>query len=343
MQLMPERQTGQPALDGPPRRRYLGRPSEQDATVLRLESPTKAAVAGTSVVIPALNEESVIGSVVRRVREYLGPNDEVIVVDDGSTDGTAAAAADAGARVISRPYNFGNGSAIKTGARAALGQYVLMLDADGQHDPAEIPELLRRLKTYDMVVAAREMDSHASRGRRLANAVFNRLASNLTGREILDLTSGYRAVRKHVIEEFLPLLPNRFSYPTTITMAALRAGYTVDYLPIRAAKRQGKEKSKIKPVRDGLRFLQIIFKVITLFAPMRVFTPVSAVPAALGVGTIIGGLLLGNGISMLGSMLLMTAMFLFCVGLISEQISALRFERHGNHGLSANELVAAGA
>lgn len=303
-----------------------------DTGVLRLADPDLHVAVGTTVVIPALNEEETVGDVVRRAREVLDPDDEVIVVDDGSTDDTGRVAEEAGARVVRRPYPFGNGSAIKAGARAARGERIIMLDADGQHDPALIPRLLEELEDHDMVVAAREADSHASRGRRLANAVFNRLASKLTNREILDLTSGYRAVRRRVLHEFLPLLPNQFSYPTTITMACLRAGYTVSYVPIRAAMRRGKEKSKIKPVSDGLKFLTIIFKIVTLFAPMRVFAPVSALPFGIGALTFLGALATGGGASTTGALLLTMGLFLFCIGLVSEQIAALRFERHGNHG-----------
>ena len=300
--------------------------------VLRLEQPEPLVEVATSVVIPAHNEAETVGDVVRRVREVIGPHDEVIVVNDGSTDDTGPLAEAAGARVISRPYRFGNGSAIKAGARAAQGRFVVMLDADGQHDPAQIPDILRNLETYDMVVAARAMDSHASRGRRLANTVFNGLASRLSNRQIDDLTSGFRGVRRHVLLEFLPLLPNQFSYPTTITLASLKAGYTVHYVPIRAARRKGAEPSKIRPARDGVHFLQIILKIVTLYAPLRVFAPLSALPMALGLLSFAVRLFTGKGASVTGAMLLMMGVFVFGLGLISEQIAALRFERHGNHG-----------
>lgn len=301
--------------------------------VLRLTERRPETV-GTSVVIPAYNEEGGVADVVRRVKEVLGPHDEIIVVDDGSSDDTAEAATEAGATVVRRPYNFGNGSAIKTGARVATGDKLVMLDADGQHDPAVIPTLLRRLDTYDLVVAAREPGSQATVWRRAANGVFNGLASHLTNHKIADLTSGYRAIRRDILEEFLPLLPNQFSYPTTTTLACLRAGYTVDFVPIEARKRSGAEKSKIKPISDGLKFLTIILKIITLFAPMRVFGPLSVAPLTLGALSFGVRLVTGKGASTTGALLLMAGLVLFCMGLISEQITALRFERHDRHALA---------
>ncbi|MBI4260080.1 MAG: glycosyltransferase family 2 protein [Actinobacteria bacterium] len=296
-----------------------------------LEDPSTVA---TTVIMPAHNEAAVIADVIRRVRRAVGAGAEILVVDDGSTDDTAAVAEEAGARVIRRPYCFGNGSAVKAGVRAAQGDRIVLIDADGQHDPAQIPELLAALDEYDMVVAARAPDSHASRGRRLANKVFNGLASHLTKKKIEDLTSGYRAVRRHVIEEFLPLLPNQFSYPTTITLCALKAGYTVHYVPTRAARRVKGTKSHIRPAKDGLHFLTIILKIVTLYSPLRVFAPISLLPVILGALSFVYRLFTGRGASVTGALFLSIGLFLFCMGLISEQIAALRFERGSRNGVS---------
>ena len=305
--------------------------SSEDAQLVQTDNRivriTPANPVGTSIVIPAHNEVEAIAAVVQGALAVLEPDDEVIVVDDGSTDGTAEEAEAAGARVVRRPYRFGNGSAIKAGVRASRGQAVLMMDGDGQHDPALIPQMLELLETYDMVVGARDPRSHASKGRRVANAVFNGLASKLAHHRIEDLTSGFRAVRSHVFHEFLPLLPNQFSYPTTITLASLKAGYTVHYMPIEARKRQGDEPSKIRPARDGLHFLSIILKIVTMYAPMRVFAPIAALPAAAGTLSFIVRVITGRGASVTGALLLTMGLFLFCMGLISEQIAALRFER----------------
>jgi glycosyltransferase involved in cell wall biosynthesis len=291
-----------------------------------------AEAVGTSLVIPAHNEEASVGEVVRRARSVLGDNDEIVVVDDGSTDATPIVAENAGARVVRRPYRFGNGSAVKAGIRAARGRRIVLCDADGQHDPTDIPRLVEALDRYDMVVGARSPDDHAGWARRFANTiVFNKLAARLSGREILDLTSGFRAMRRGIADEFLPLLPNTFGYPATITLATVKAGYTLHYVPIRAARRESTAKSHIKPMRDGFRFLTIILKIITMFAPMRVFGPVSLLPAACGALSLALQAITGRGASTTGALLLSVALFLFCIGLVSEQIASLRFERHGNH------------
>src|SRR5690554_5912818 len=206
-----------------------------------------------SIILPAKNESAAIGATIASIVALL-PDAEVIVVNDGSTDNTAAVAEIAGARVLSHPYSKGNGASIKTGARAATGEVIVFMDADGQHDPVDIPRLLQRLdEGHDMVVGARQAGSQASVGRGLANGLYNRLATYMTGHRIEDLTSGFRAVRADKFREFLYLLPNGFSYPTTSTMAFFRAGYSVAYEPIHAAQRIG--KSHINLLRDGTRFL----------------------------------------------------------------------------------------
>jgi glycosyltransferase involved in cell wall biosynthesis len=235
-----------------------------------------------SVVMPAKNEAGAIGEVIEAIRRY-ATDAEILVVDDGSTDDTASIAEAAGARVFSHRYCMGNGAAIKTGARSASGDVIVFMDADGQHDGAEIERLLAKIdEGFDMAVGARTHASQAGHGRRWANRFYNWLASYMTGQKILDLTSGFRAVRASKLREFLYLLPNGFSYPTTITMAFFRAGYQVAYVPFTAGRREG--KSHISPLKDGLRFLLIIFKVGTLYSPMKLFFPFAFLHGALGLG-----------------------------------------------------------
>jgi glycosyltransferase involved in cell wall biosynthesis len=216
-----------------------------------------------TVVLPAFNEAEVVGETVKRIRE-LHPYFEILVVDDGSTDSTMQAAMDAGANVWPHPYNMGNGAAVKSGLRAARGDYVVLMDADGQHDPADIGRLLEYADRFDMVVGARTKASKTKAHRNLANSIYNRFASYVTKFKIEDLTSGFRVMRRATVEQYIYLLPNTFSYPSTITMAYLRSGRSVVYVPIETARRVG--KSKIKLVRDGTRFLLIITKIATLFA-----------------------------------------------------------------------------
>lgn len=289
-------------------------------------SPVSRDGSSVSVVLPARNEAGAIGEVVRKVREQL-PQAEIIVVSDGSTDATDEQAGAAGARVLRHPYSKGNGAAIKTGARAARGDILVFLDADGQHDPADIPRLLARLdEGYDMVVGARQAGSQASAARGLANACYNRLASYMTGHRVEDLTSGFRVVRASKFREFLYLLPNGFSYPTTSTMAFFRAGYSVAYEPIHAAARVG--KSHIRLLHDGARFLLIIFKVGTLYSPLKLFAP-----AALGLFVLgllwYGHTFLSEGrFTNMSALLLTGGVMVFLMGLISEQITALMYREN---------------
>ncbi|MFZ5485709.1 MAG: glycosyltransferase family 2 protein [Pseudomonadota bacterium] len=290
---------------------------------------TADAVIGStvSVVIPAKNEAGAIGAVVVAVCA-LSFVQQVIVVDDGSTDDTAAIARAAGAQVLSRPYSMGNGAAIKAGARAATGDVLVFMDADGQHDPADIARLLAKLdEGYDMAVGARGQGSQASVGRGVANGVYNRLASWMTGHPVQDLTSGFRAVRAAKFREFLYLLPNGFSYPTTCTMAFFRSAYPVAYVPIVAARRIG--KSHIRLVRDGVRFLLIIFKIATLYSPLKLFFPVSAGFFLLGLGNYLHTFLTERRFTNMSALLLSAAVIVFLIGLISEQITNLTYKREG--------------
>ena len=278
-----------------------------------------------SVVIPAKNEASAIGSVVKSAIDMPGCC-EVIVVDDGSEDATARIAEDQGATVIRHPYSKGNGASIKTGARAASADVLVFMDADGQHSPGDIPLLFEKLdQGYDMVVGARQKGSQASIGRGLANRFYNRLASYMTGQRVEDLTSGFRAANREKFLEFINLLPNGFSYPTTSTMAFFRAGYSVGYVPIIAATRKG--KSHIKPLQDGLRFLLIIFKIGTLYSPLKLFVPIAAALFLTGI-SYYGFTFASMGrFTNMSALLLTTSLIIFMVGLVSEQITALMYSK----------------
>ncbi|TSE27978.1 Undecaprenyl-phosphate 4-deoxy-4-formamido-L-arabinose transferase [Tepidimonas thermarum] len=291
------------------------------------EDSNRMPMPSVSVVLPARNEAAAIGQTVARIRT-LYPEAEIVVVDDGSTDDTARVAAEAGARVVRHPYGMGNGAAIKTGARAAKGDIIVFMDADGQHDPADIPRLLAKFdEGYDMVVGARGAGSQASVGRGLANALYNRLASWMVDHPVADLTSGFRAVRADKFREFLYLLPNGFSYPTTITMAFFRSAYSVAYVPITAHKRIG--TSHIRPLRDGLRFLLIIFKIATLYAPLKLFGPVALGFLATGLGWYAHTYLTEGRFTNMSALLLSAGVIVFLIGLISEQITNLTYKRDG--------------
>ena len=270
------------------------------------------------MVIPAFEEEAAIGDLVRRVREA-GAWLEVLVVDDGSADATAERAEAAGARVVRHPYNKGNGAAVKTGLRSARGEVVLLMDADGQHDPGDMRRLVEPIGIWDMVIGARRA-SDQSALRAAGNAAFNGLASWLTGIRIPDLTSGFRAARRERLLEVLHLLPNGFSYPATSCLALLKAGHNVRFEPIRAHRRIG--RSKIRPLRDGVRFLLIILKIVTLYSPLKVFVPIAGSALALGLGYAVWNVMRFGKIPMGASLLIQLAVVVFLFGLISEQIAA---------------------
>lgn len=277
-----------------------------------------------SIVLPAKNESAAIGATVSRIRQYY-PDVEVIVVNDGSTDNTVKMVEAAGASVLHHSYSKGNGAAIKAGARAATGDILVFMDADGQHDPADISRLLTKLEQgHDMVVGARQAGSQASVGRGLANGLYNRLATYMTGHKIEDLTSGFRVVRANKFREFLYLLPNGFSYPTTSTMAFFRAGYSVAYVPIHVAKRIG--NSHIRLLRDGSRFLLIIFKIGTLYSPLKIFAPVALVMFILATGWYGYTLYSVGRFTNMSALLYSGAVMTFLMGLISEQITALMYK-----------------
>jgi len=280
-----------------------------------------------SIVIPAKNEAASIGDVVSSASaEY--PGAEIIVVDDGSTDSTAEIAENAGATVVRHPESLGNGAAVKSGARAATGEILAFMDGDGQHDPREFRHLLDKLGGgYSMVVGARESESHANVGRLFANGLYNEFASLLTGRRITDLTSGFRVARAKLFKEFLYLLPNGFSYPTTITMAFMRSGYPVCFESVKVAQREG--NSHIRPVRDGLRFLAIIFKVATLYAPLKIFLPISGGFLVSGLGWYAYTYFTSGRFTNMSLMVCTASVIIFLIGLISEQITALTYSKTG--------------
>lgn len=278
-----------------------------------------------SIILPAKDEAAALPNLLDALRQHF-PHAELLVVDDGSSDGTGDIAAKRGARVLRHPYPMGNGAAVKSGARVARGELLVFMDGDGQHDINDIATLLDKLQSgYEMVVGARKRGSQASIGRGIANGVYNRLASWMVGHPIRDLTSGFRAVRAKRFREFLHLLPNGFSYPTTITMSFFRAGYGVAYVPIVASKRIG--KSHIQPLRDGIRFLLIIFKVATLYSPLKIFLPISLVFFLLGLGWYVHTFLSTHHFSVMSALLFITAVLVFLIGLISEQITNLLFIR----------------
>jgi glycosyltransferase involved in cell wall biosynthesis len=276
-----------------------------------------------SVVIPAYNEADVIGEVVAALATAASWH-EIIVVDDGSRDGTGARACAAGATVVTHPYNKGNGAAVKSGIRRATGEFVLIIDGDGQHRPDDACRLVAKLGEYDLVVGARATSSQANQGRRFGNSMLNRLASYLTGREIPDLTSGFRGARRECLREFLHLLPNGFSTPTTTTLAFIKAGYNVAFEPTDARARVG--TSKIRLARDGAKFFVIILKIVTIFSPLRVFIPLAGASVLVGIVYGLWNVLAHSRIPNGAVLLILFGVMVFLVGLVSEQISALRFE-----------------
>lgn len=277
-----------------------------------------------SIVIPARDEEEALPEVLRGAAA-LEMEKEILVVDDGSIDKTARVAEEAGARVIRHPHPAGNGAAIKTGIRNARGETIVLLDGDGQHDPGDIPNLLEKLVDHDMAVGARDFGADATIGRRWANRFFNCLASYLAGRRIEDLTCGFRATRRDRVLPFIPLLPNSFSYTTTLTLSYVRAGFFVNYLPIRTTRRRG--QSKIRPWWDGLRFIAIILVTASLQAPLRLFFPLSGISFALGALYYLYTWSGGRGFLQLSAVLWTTAVLILLLGLLSEQIARLSLER----------------
>ena len=284
-----------------------------------------AASSKISVVIPARNEAGSLRDLLPRLAAVVG-DAEIIVVNDGSDDDTAAVCQSQGVRLLTHPYAKGNGAAIKTGARAARGELIVFMDADGQHQPEDIPRMLEVFhQGHDMVVGARQTGSQAGRHRAVANDLFSRFASWMVMQPIADLTSGFRVVRASRFRQFLYLLPNGFSYPTTITMSFFRAGYSVAYLPIHSPPRNG-GVSHISPLRDGVRFLLIIIKIGTLFSPQKLFLPVSAAFFVTGLGYYLYTYLTAGRFTNMSALLFLSSIFTFLIGIVSEQTSALHYK-----------------
>jgi glycosyltransferase involved in cell wall biosynthesis len=278
-----------------------------------------------SVLIPAFNEEDSIGKLIEEIR-LAGNWLEIVVVDDASSDRTVHVAQAAGARVVRHPYNKGNGATVKSAVREARGEFVLLMDADGQHDPKDVQKLIHPLGEYDLVVGSRSWGAQATLPRGFGNLLLARLASFLCGIRIPDLTSGFRAARRDRLREFLHLLPNGFSYPTTSTMAFVRAGYNLCFVPIDGKQRINESRSKMRPWREGARFLVIILRMITLFSPLRVFLPISALFFLLGFGYLAYTIATEMHVTNTSVLLLTASAVLFLFGLLSEQIAYLRFQ-----------------
>jgi glycosyltransferase involved in cell wall biosynthesis len=283
-----------------------------------------------SIVLPVFNEAAGLAQLIGKIHDLKLPRAEVIVVDDGSSDQSAEIALGAGANVIRHPYNIGNGAAIKSGMRAARGRLIVLMDGDGQHKPEDIPNLLAEAAQYDMVVGARAKGSKLRLHRYAANTIYNLLASYVTQFKVKDLTSGFRVLSRRDALRFIDLLPNTFSYPTTLTLAFLRSGLTLHYVPIQTLYRAG--QSKISLVTDGVRFFLIIAKIATLFSPFRIFLPVSAFFFFTGFGYYFYTYITEHRFTNMGVFLLTTAVIVFMLGLVSEQIALLRMEQRTARG-----------
>jgi len=280
---------------------------------------------GVSIIIPTYNEAQSIGDIVSKIVE-LYPEFEVIVINDGSTDDTAAVAKDAGAHVYNHPYNIGNGAAIKSGIRIAGGDILVFMDGDNQHNPEDIAELLKYMPDYDMVVGARSNGDQASLGRTLGNTAYNWLASYVAKFQVSDLTSGFRAIKADIARDFLYLLPNTYSYPTTLTLGVLRNGRSVKYITVKIHPRK-MGKSNINLFKDGVRFFMIITRICTLYSPMRIFLPVSFIMFISGFLYYGYTFFTSGRFTNMTALLFVASIIIFMMSLISEQICQMRFDR----------------
>ncbi len=279
-----------------------------------------------TIVIPAYNEEKTIADVVRGAMAN-APDARVLVIDDGSTDNTLKRAADAGAEVIRHPTNKGNGACLKTALRSLKGGIIAVLDADGQHDPTELPRILDQLKEFDLVVGARNFSNQeGSPLRNLGNRLLRGLASFLAERDIPDLTSGFRAFRHEVAIKFLHLYPNGYSFPSTSTLSFITAGYNVTFTPITVNSRPAHTKSKLRPFRDGFRFIMFILRIITMTNPNKIFLPAGLIMVLMGIFLTVRNLILFQQFS--GGVVLFLAggINIIFFGLILDQFASLRLQ-----------------
>ncbi len=278
-----------------------------------------------SIILPAKNEAASLEYLLPELKNCF-PDSEIIVVDDGSTDKTGCICRSYDIKLARHPYSKGNGSAIKSGAREASGDILVFMDADGQHSVNDISGLLDTLENgYDMVVGERLPTAQANYGRGVANKIYNRLASLISGREIHDLTSGFRVVKADKFKQFIYLLPNGFSYPTTITMAFLRAGYSVAYKTVDVKTRTG--KSHISPIKDGARFFLIIFRVGVLYSPLKIFAPISLILFLFGCAHYSYTYYMFSRFTNMSGLLFSIALIVFLIGLLSEQITMLLYSK----------------
>jgi glycosyltransferase involved in cell wall biosynthesis len=290
-----------------------------------------------SIIIPAYNEAQSIGDLVSKIVE-LYPEFEVLVINDGSTDDTADAAKNAGAKVHTHPYNIGNGAAIKSGIRIASGDILIFMDGDGQHDPEDIEKILNYFPNYDMVVGARSRGNQTSLGRAFGNKIYNRLASYVTKFTIQDLTSGFRVIKSDIAHKFLYLLPNTYSYPTTLTLSVLRSGRPLKYIPIKVKERKS-GKSNINIFKDGIRFFMIIVKICTLFSPFRIFLPVSFLLFITGLTYYLYTFFAWGRFTNMSALLFTTSIIIFMIGLVSEQICQMRFDKSESYSSNSDDTV----
>ena len=281
-----------------------------------------------SVILPAYNEEDSVEKVIEGIYSAIGRDTEIIVVDDSSVDGTAKIAQECGARVIRNPYNMGNGAAVKRGIREASCDIVVLMDADGQHPPDEIPKLLKDIDKFDMVIGQRPSLGQKS-WRRLANNIYNVLATYVSGVKIKDLTSGFRAIKRDKAIKFLYLLPNTFSYPTTLTLSFIKASFPISFVSVKAfPRREG--RSKINLFADGTRFFIIIMKISVFFSPLKIFLPVSLLFFSCGFLYYLYTFISFHRFTNMSALLFTTSIIIFMLGLISEQIANLRMDRIDN-------------
>ena len=281
------------------------------------------ASAGVTVVVPAYNEESGIPPVLEQIQAIMDTSTipyELLVVDDGSTDGTAGAVTALGIKIIRHPENRGYGASLKTGIRHAQYDLIVITDADGTYPNDRIPDLVTEIEFYDMVVGARTgLQVKIPLARRPAKWALNQLANWMAGAKIPDLNSGLRIFRKEVAQQFTRILPDGFSFTSTITLAMLERGYRVKYMPIDYHKRAG--RSKIRPIYDTLNILQLILRTTMYFAPLKIFLPIAIMLAILGVGIMIySSIVVGRLMDVTVVVTLLAALQIAMAGLLADLV-----------------------